>query len=120
MAGTVVNTEVTYTSPKKIKFDWLSDGAGASDSTTTAKLNGVILLVTTVPDGGATAPDDNYDVVLTSPDGVDLLAGQGLNRSQTLTQFVNSGMGALADETLTLGVTNAGAANGGLVYVYIR
>ena len=120
MAGTVTTTEVTYTSPKKITFDWLSDGAGAADATTTAKFDGVLLLIATVPDGGATAPDVDYDLVLKNADGIDILAAQGLNRSQTLTQFINSGMGALAGETLTLGITNAGAANGGLVYVYLR
>ena len=28
MAGTVVTTEITHGSVKKIKFDWLSDAAG--------------------------------------------------------------------------------------------
>lgn len=120
MAGTVTTTEVTYTSPKKITFDWLSDGAGAADATTTAKLDGVLLLVAFVPDGGATAPDDNYDVVLNNADGIDMLAGQGANRSQNLTQFISSGMGAFAGESITLGVTNSGAANGGKVYVFLR
>jgi len=120
MAGTVTTTEVTHTIPKKITFDWLSDGAGAADGTTTATLSGVLLLVATVPDTAATQPSDNYAITLKTADGVDLLAGQGANRDETNTEYIASGMGALADEKLILGVTAAGAANGGTVFVYIR
>jgi len=121
MAGTVTTTEVTFSSPKKITFDWLSSAGGAADATTVNSYGGGVLLVAFVPDSGGTQPDDNYTVVLKNPDGIDLLAGQAVaNRDDTATQYLTSGMGALAAEKLTLGVTSAGSANGGTVIVYLR
>lgn len=120
MAGTVVTTETTHTSVKLIKFDWLSSAAGAADATTTAYFDGLLIKVATVPDGGGTQPSDQYDLTLTTANGIDLLAGQGANRSNVNTEYITSGMGGCAGEKVTLGITNGGNAKGGVVYVYIR
>lgn len=119
MAGTVTVTEELLYNVHKITFDWLSTGAGAADGTTTYAYTGNILKVVTVPDGGGTAPDDNYDLTLTDEDSIDVANGQLANRSQTLTQWVASSLGAVVGDKLTLNVTNAGAANGGICIVYV-
>lgn len=118
MAEVVALTEKTWGSVKKIKFDVTSDTDGTADSTTTNRYDGAILLICTDP--GATAPTDNWDFVLTDADGVDLLAGQGANRSTSATQYISSGMGGVAHSKLTLSVTNAGDTKDLDVYVYIR
>lgn len=119
MADEVVTiTEKTWGSVKRIKYDVTSATDGSADSTTTYRYDGAILLVCTDP--GATAPTDNWDMVLTDESGVDVLASQGANRSTSATQYINSGMGGLAHSKLTLSVTNAGDTKDLDVYVYIR
>lgn len=122
MAGTVTITEQDAFSVKRIHFDWLSAAGGAADGTTTKKYNGVIWRVVWIPDAGGTAPDPNYDVVVNDDDGADILDGAGADRSQTAIEQLTPilGIGAVAQSKLTLGVTNAGAAKGGTVIVYIR
>jgi hypothetical protein len=117
MAGAVVITEVTHTIPKKVTFAW--DGTTV-DGTTTAYFNGVLLLVATVPGLSGAQPDDNYDLELNNADGVDMLAAQGINRDETNTEFIASGMGAFTEEKIVLSITNAGAAAEGVVYVWLR
>lgn len=120
MAGTVTNTEITLGSVKKIKFAWTSSAGGAADSTTTAVFDGKLICVTTVP-SGVTAPTLNYDVQVQDTDGVDLLAGNGANRSDTATEHITfTSLGAVCKSTLTLAVTNAGNAKLGDVYIYLR
>ncbi len=119
MAGTVTITEERLGNVHKITFDWLSTGAGAADGTTTYPYTGNILKVVTVPDGGGTAPDDNYDLTLTDEDSIDTANGQLANRSQTATQWVVSSLGAVVGDKLTLNVTNAGNAKGGTCIVYV-
>ena len=118
MAGTVTTTEQTYGNVKKITFDVTSASNGAADATTTARFDGAILLVCTDP--GATAPTADWDLTIEDSDGVDLLAGQGADRHTSNTEYINSGMGGVADDTVTLGVTNAGDSKTLKVYVYIR
>ena len=117
MAGAVVITEVTHTVPKKITFAW--DGTTV-DGSTTEYYDGVIILVATVPGTAGDQPDDNYDLELNNADGVDMLAAQGVNRDETNTEFIASGMGAFTEEKITLAITNAGAAGEGTVYVWLR
>lgn len=120
MAGTVTVTEQTTQSVKQILFDWLSSAGGAADATSTYAYDGQILAVVTIPDGAPTQPDDNYDVVLQNSLGIDLLAGTGLNRDETNTEVLTSGLIPVSASKLTLGVSSAGAALGGQVIVYIR
>ena len=120
MAGTVTTTEETFGSIKKITFDWLSSAGGAADATTTKYYNGIIERVVTVPDTGGTAPT-SYTLVLQDDDSVDILDGAGASRSTTLTQQIDPmGNGSVANAKLTLGITSAGSAKGGLVYDYLR
>lgn len=121
MAGTVTVTERTHTSVKKITWDWLSDASGNADLVTTAAYDGVIQRLVTVPDGGGTQPTDLYDLTITDGDGLDVLLGAGANRSNASTQQVaSSSLGVVAGDTLTLNISNAGNAKGGVTHLYIR
>ena len=120
MAGTVVTTEITYPSVKKVKFAWESDASGDADGTTTAVFSGKLIQVTTVPDATA-APSVDNDVVIEASDGVDLLAGSGADRHTSNTEHIKSAdIGAVSASTLKLVVENAGATKKGIVYVYLR
>ena len=122
MAGTVTVTETTYTSVKKIKWVWTSTSGGAADLVTTKAFDGLLERVAFIPDGGGTQPTDNYDITITDADGVDVLAGLGANLSNaaTVVKTHANGLTAVAGSTLTLNVTNAGSAKGGIVIVYLR
>lgn len=120
MAGTVTVAEETYGSVKKITFTWTASAGGAADGATTGVYNGAIQRLVTVPDTG-TAPTNLYDVVVNDQDGTDVLMGAGANRSATVTeQVLASSLGVVANDTLTIGVTNAGNGGKGVTYVYVR
>ena len=117
-AGTVVKTEITYTSIKKISFAYTTDGAGAADSISTSIIVGMLERV--VFDWVDAA--NLYDVVINDADGFDILIGNGANLAQADTQLdnVSDGLGAVVNSTVTLGITNGGAAATGVVHLYFR
>ena len=122
MAGTVTVTEQIHTTVKRIYWDWLSTAGGAADLVTTLPYDGVLERAVFIPDGGGTQPTDLYDVTITDPDGVDVLAALGANLSNaaTVVKKHSDGLTAVAGQLLTLNVTNAGNAKGGVVILYLR
>lgn len=119
-AGTVTVSEETVGSVKKVVFTWTSSAGGAADATTTYAYNGAILRLITIPDSG-TAPTALYDITVVDEDGVDVLAGAGADRSATATeQVATTSLGVVANDKLTLHITNAGNANKGTTIVLIR
>ncbi|MCL4822045.1 MAG: hypothetical protein KJ067_23195 [Vicinamibacteria bacterium] len=123
MAGTVEVVEERFGVGcfRKLIWSWTSDGAGAANGVSTGiAYNGKIEHLTTIPDGAA-APSAAYDVALKDQDGVDVLMGAGANRSATAIEQVGAAtLGVVANDLLTLEVTNAGAAKKGTVIVFIR
>ncbi len=119
MACTITETRVG--SVKKIKFDWLSDdSAGTVAGTTTYAYSGRFIGLITVP-SGVTAPDNLYDITLVDGDGVDLLLGAGLNRSNVNTEFVvEAAMAGVSHSKLTIAIAAAGNAKLGIAYLLIR
>ena len=122
--GTVTVTEETYGTLKKIKFVWVSGtdaDAGTASGATTGAYTGALERLVTVPAAAPNAPDDNYDLTLLDEDSVDVLVAAGANRHTTTTQQVlGTSLGIVANDKLTLNVTNAGASKGGTAYVYLR
>lgn len=119
----VVTTTVSRPqSVTKITYDWLSDDAdGTATGATATAIDGVLIGLTTVPDGGGAAPTDNYDVTVTDADGHDVLLGAGGDRDTANTEHVTgASLAASAASVLTVNVSNAGNANAGLVILYIR
>ncbi len=120
MAGSVVNTEITHTSMKKLIFAWTSD-SGAADGVSVEGFDGRIVGMTTIPGTGGVEPDNLYDVEVTDAQGHDVLLGQGADRSNVNTEnVVEANMAGAADSVLTLAVTNAGDAKEGVVILWIR
>lgn len=114
------------------KYEWTANASGVVNSsvqTALSKISGEILKVVTIP--GSPTPTDNYDITLLDADGVDVLAGQGADRSSSTKQSVAPGVplkdgtttsvGPMAvHSTLTLNVANAGDSAQGTVKVYVR
>ena len=114
-------TEDTTGGLQKVRWTWVSSTAGTASEATTARFNGSLQELITIPDGGGTAPTDQYDITITDANSVDTLGGQGANRSGTATEYkkASDGLGFVKSSVLTLNVSNAGEAKGGTVELYI-
>ena len=107
-----------------VTFEWVSD-SGGDVVATTEHVSGTIERIVYNP--GITSPTANYDVALTDQDGVDVLNGTGENLSATVT---SSTLSTVTDGTtivpfatmgtLSLAITNAGNAKGGIIRIYLR
>ncbi|HUX30244.1 MAG TPA: hypothetical protein VMV78_06405 [Thiobacillus sp.] len=128
MAGTVVCTEHKKQAPlrsvAKVMWDWTSSAGGAADSTTTESFDGQILALATIPNPDGTIncwPTDNYDIVIRDADGLDVAHAAGENRDISGEEADDeAALGAVSYSTLTLAVTNAGAAKKGRIAIWIR
>lgn len=123
MAGSVMTlTEITYGTIKKIKAAWTSDDAtGAVSGTTENVYDGRIIGACTVPGTVGDAPTDDYDITVKDVDNVDIALGALANRDTANTEYVaEASMAGVARSKLTIGVTSAGNAKKGTLYLYIR
>lgn len=121
-AQVVTLSEKKHTSVKRIYWDWLSTDLGVVTSQTTKAFDGVIERAVFIPDAAATQPTNLYDVTITDSDGVDVLAGLGadLSNAATVVKKHSDGLTAVAGSLLTLNVSNAGDAKGGIVILLLR
>jgi hypothetical protein len=58
---------------RKVLIDFLTDDTAGTATITTRKIVGELVKIQTDP--GSVAPTDNFDVVITDPEGIDVLAG---------------------------------------------
>lgn len=102
---------------------WLSDASGDVSGNTRAMdiKRGYIRQVEFIPDGGGTAPDDNYDATLVDEAGVDFLQAQGADLGQSTSTLILFDPPIYHDAVgrLDLVIANAGNANGGTVHIWI-
>jgi len=118
MVGTVTLAEETSGSIKKLKAAWTSTAGGVASATSSKIYTGELLFVITDP--GATAPTDDYDVVVNDDEGHDVLAGTGANRDTANTEYVTGSLGAVVNSTLGIRVTNAGDSKQGDLILFLR
>ena len=132
MAGSVMT--ITYSSAggmTRIVADWTSDDTTGAVSGTTKHLVGELIKGQTDP--GATAPTDDYDIVLTDTEGVNVLGlshDDLVNRDTTNTEEVYFNLkpdGAtvlpaypVISDQLLVSITNAGNSKVGQVVLYLR
>lgn len=113
MAGTVtVSVAPAVGNVRKITATCVADAAdGSFPATALPAFEGRLLAFATNP--GATAPTDNYDLVVTNQHGHDVLQGLGANRDTANTEqmpvvYTGTGTHPAVDESdvLTLAITN--------------
>jgi hypothetical protein len=119
MAGTLTTTTSDlgggYT---KYSLAWVSDASGNVTTNTFSVKRGLISQVKFIPDGGGTQPTDLYDMTIVDSDGVDILAGGGVNLSNS-TATIGGPVELVQSGTLTPAISNAGNAKGGTVVLII-
>lgn len=119
MAVTI--TEETFNRIKKVKFDWTSIADGTASGTTVNAYTGEIIRLVTIPSGGGTAPTTLYDINILDEDSTNILMGAGVDRSATVTeQVLASSLGCVANDKLTLYITNSGDSKAGTTIIYIK
>ena len=119
----VTTTEERYGSVKKIKFVWAtaSSSSGGVTAQTTYAYSGAVQRLVTIPGAGSSAPSASYDVTMSDQDSTDVLMAAGANRHTANTEQVGAAsLGIIANDKITINVTNAGSSNGGTAIVYIR
>ena len=118
---TITQDSITYPI-QKISWDWLSASDGSVSSTASGWYCGKIVKVSLASDSGGTAPTDLYDVTIEDGDGLDVLSGNGADVTAAATVYINDPTKMLwvRSGTLTLKVTNAGDAKGGVVTMLIQ
>lgn len=129
MAGTVTTTQLG-SGVVRYAIAWTSNSSGAASGTTDL-ISGTICKVEFIPGSGGSQPTNAYDATLTDAGGVDILAGQGADLSNSAASSVVPGVPfkdgtttttspcVIADQ-LTLSVTNAGDTKSGQVVLYVR
>lgn len=110
-------------------LDWTSNADGSCTASIPAVF-GEILRVVTVPGEDTAKPSDNYDLVLSDRDGLDLLNSLGANRDETnaeqfvprltITTNVESVPLVMGGGFVELAVTNAGDSKSGRVRIYLK
>lgn len=120
---------------RKVIADWVSDDSAGTAAGTTRKIVGELIKVVTDP--GTAAPTDNWDVIITDEEGVDvcaacmnsaaLIARDTSNTEQTYLYLQESsgtpiGISAfpVVCDKLTISIANAGNSKTGQVILYYR
>jgi hypothetical protein len=103
-----------------VEFNWEGEGVYGNDSEQTgARVTGLLYRVVTNPDD-TDVPNANWDLTITDEDGVDLLAGQGVNRSNSNSEQIVLSNPVEVSSKLTFSVTNGGTGKKGKVTAYLR
>ena len=125
--GTVTITEQTFSSMKRLKFEWISTSTGGAGKITTKSYDGLVHRVIIAPGTSDSIPDTDYDVAINDSDGYDILNGLGTNSSTASVDYygISTGGGTKSPITavsskLTLAVSDAGSSNSGEIIVYVR
>jgi hypothetical protein len=122
---------------RKVLIDFVTDDGTGSVAVTTRKIVGELIKIVTDP--GATAPTDNWDVVLTDEEGVDLsvnmddaaiaalIARDTANTEETYLCLFDTAAGTsrvgafpVVCDKLTVTVNNAGNSKNGQIILYYR
>jgi hypothetical protein len=129
----MANSAMTFTydetgTVKKVTCDWLSDDAAGTCVFSTKKISGFLLKGVTNPAGGADQPDDNYNIVLTDPEGANILGNCSddlLLRDETNTEtvdFIINGTGSAerpcVADVITISLDSCGNALQGRLVLY--
>jgi hypothetical protein len=106
---------------QKIKFSWTSDASGDASVVSDTEFTGKIIEVVTIPASGGSQPTDQYDITIGDGDSIDVLHGNGVNRSNASNEYITeANSGAVVNDKLTLTVSNAGDTKSGSVVVFVR
>lgn len=107
-----------------VTCEWTSNSSGTF--TDSFKIRGTITKANFIPDKGATAPTDQYDVTITDEYGNNILEVDGTNLGSDLSGTSNVTYSMTSDPVLcvsvagelTINVSNAGASKGGKIVIY--
>ncbi len=107
-----------------VTFTWVADDTNGT--VPNATVNGIFgYVVKVITDPGATAPTDNYDIVLNDKYSADVMGGELIDRDTAVTEQAvpkvgNAYGGSLVNGPLTMQLTNNSVNSAtGVVYIFI-
>lgn len=129
-----IDSAGSYGGVKKVLASWVSDDSAGTASGTVKVVGQLVKIVT---DPGPAAPSDNWDVVITDAEGVDVTAGcmnaaaliarDTANSEETYLYLKEAsatpvGIGAfpVVCDVLTVAVANAGNSKSGQIILYYK
>lgn len=139
--GTCTISEIISGNIKKIRFDWTSDADGNVLKTTTNYYTGKVVEAYFAPSDGINQPNSEYVLQILDGNNVDALkwvriwflmtdqSGNNIvaeNQDNFITSINYSGytdselLGSIANEKLTLSITNAGNTKSGTTIIFVR
>ena len=103
-----------------LRITFIADGSGNDTFDIPILVDGLLIAVDTIPDA-FNPPTVNWDMTLTTVEGLDVFGGNGANRSDTVCQRFAPAVSPapLCKTSLTLNVSNAGAAGQAIVDLHI-
>ena len=114
-------SETKHTVCKRLVFTWTSDADGDASIVTDGVYDGKLIGAVFIPGTDGDQPTDEYNVALNDSTGVDVLAAQGADLSNTAGSIaLESELLVACGERLTLVVSDAGDTKSGTVIVYVR
>lgn len=111
---------------KIYRINWVADDADGSVPSVESDSDIFGFIVRVVTNPGATAPTADYDVTLTDEDGVDVLGGEGVDRSASVSEHIISKLGSsygpcYVNSKLTLNLSNNSVNSAvGEVVIYVE
>jgi hypothetical protein len=120
---TVWHTDQDGNQVLELKWSWTSDASGDVDACTATTVYGYVILGVTNP--GATAPTDDYDIVVNDSVGADVFGAVLANRDtanteQQVPQINGLNVPRYVAGTIEPIVSNAGNAKVGDIHVFIQ
>lgn len=122
MSASITSVSDRYTKRAMVKltWDWTSAAGGTISDAAEDIVCGLVRRIVTVPDTGATQPDNDYNLTLDDADGCDVASASLVDRDKTLVEHVVLDPPVPVNGLLTLSGDSCGAATGGTVIVYIE
>jgi len=116
----VTTTEEKQTWVKKVKFSIVSATDGTADATTSLDYTGEVVRLVASPGTTGSQPTNAFDVVVNDEDGYDILAAQGANLSNAAVTTIVASLGCIANDRMSVSVTNMGDQKSADIIVYLR
>lgn len=118
LAGSVVITEKKYPSVELITFAWTSDASGnvSGQAATLNRYSGQAIELATVPGAGVSG----YTITILDSNGLDILCKASARSTSVNEYLLQSALGAVADDVLTIVITGAGSVKTGTAYLFLR
>lgn len=120
MTASVTYTEERRATIQKLEAVIVSGADGAATGASTRRYTGEVLRLVVMPGAAENQPSDDFDIVVTDMDGIDVLYGHGADLDNAAPSSVVAQMGCILNDFLTVTAANMGDSKRATVILYIK